>query len=46
MTDLQIRLFAFDWLKTQIELLGDVLPRRLLKDGFSLSGEEYGLVGP
>lgn len=46
MTDLQIRLFAFDWLKTQVEIHGDILPRKLLHDGFSLSGERYGLVGP
>lgn len=46
MTDLQIRLFAFDWLKKQTEIFGDVLPRKLLYDGFSLSGEIYRLVGP
>jgi putative restriction endonuclease len=46
MTDNQIRLFAFGWLKEQVELFGDVLPRKLLHDGFSLSGENYGLVGP
>jgi putative restriction endonuclease len=46
MTDLQIRLFAFDWLKSQIEIHGVVLPRKLLHDGFSISGENYGLVGP
>jgi putative restriction endonuclease len=46
MTDLHIRLFAFDWLKSQIKIHGDVLPRRLLQEGFNLSGEKYGLVGP
>lgn len=46
MTDLQVRIFAFTWLKTQVEILGDVLPRRVLQEGFSLSGENYGLVGP
>jgi putative restriction endonuclease len=46
MTDLQIRLFAFGWLKDQVDLFGDVLPRKLLHHGFSLSGEKYGLVGP
>jgi len=46
MTDLQIRLFAFDWLKSQIEIHGDVLPRQLLLDGFTISGIKYGLVGP
>jgi len=46
MDDLSIRLFAFDWLKNQIEIYGDVLPRKSLHNGFSLSGERYGLVGP
>jgi putative restriction endonuclease len=46
MNDLSIRLFAFDWLKSQIEIHGDILTRRLLQEGFSLSGENYGLVGP
>jgi putative restriction endonuclease len=46
MTDLQIRLFAFDWLKKQTEIHGDVLERKLLTDGFSLSGLRYALVGP
>ncbi len=46
MNDLNIRLFAFDWLKDQIEIHSDVLPRELLLDGFSISGERYGLVGP
>lgn len=46
MTDLQIRLFAFDWLKQQTEINGDILPRKLLTDGFSLSGLKYSLVGP
>ncbi|HOU01031.1 MAG TPA: hypothetical protein PK719_02505 [Bacteroidales bacterium] len=46
MTDLQIRLYAFDWLKQQTEIHGDVLPRKLLTDGFSLSGLKYSLVGP
>ncbi len=46
MTDLQIRLFAFDWLKNQIEIHGDSLPRKLLQEGFNISGVRYGLVGP
>lgn len=46
MTDLQIRLFAFDWLKQQTEIHGDVLSRKLLTEGFSLSGSRYSLVGP
>lgn len=46
MTDLQIRLFAFDWLKSHIEIHGDALPRKLLQQGFNISGVRYGLVGP
>jgi putative restriction endonuclease len=46
MNDLGIRLFAFDWLRKQIDIQGDVLPRQLLHDGFYLDGEKYGLVGP
>jgi hypothetical protein len=45
MNDLGIRLFAFDWLKIQIEVHGDILPRKLLQEGFSLTGEKYSLVG-
>jgi putative restriction endonuclease len=46
MNDFDIRLYAFDWLKRQIEIKGDVLPRDLLQKGFNLSGVRYGLVGP
>ncbi|HLF33922.1 MAG TPA: HNH endonuclease signature motif containing protein [Cyclobacteriaceae bacterium] len=46
MDDLNVRLFAFDWLKTQIELLGDILPRKILHDGFIIKDERIGLVGP
>jgi len=46
MNDLEIRLFAFDWLKHQSEIHGDVLSRKLLTEGFSLSGSRYSLVGP
>ena len=46
MNDLNIRLFVFEWLRSQVEVYGDVFPRILLQNGFSLSGEKYGLVGP
>jgi len=46
MNDIKIRLFAFGWLKDQADIYGDVLPRKILQDGFSLSGERYRLVGP
>jgi putative restriction endonuclease len=46
MNDINIRLFAFDWLKKQIEFHGEVLTRELLFKGFNFSGENFGLVGP
>jgi putative restriction endonuclease len=46
MNDLYIRTFAFDWLRTQVDIYGDLLPRKILHDGFNVSGEKYGLVGP
>ena len=46
MTDFQIRLYAFDWLRDQVEFFGGVLPRKVLLEGFSISGNKYGLVGP
>ena len=46
MNEIQIRLFAFDWLKSQLEIYGDCLPRNILVNGFNLSGIKYGLVGP
>jgi putative restriction endonuclease len=46
MNDIDIRLFAFDWLKNQIEFHGDILSRQILTSGFNISGERYSLVGP
>lgn len=46
MRDIEIRLFAFEWLKQQTEIHGDVLPRKLLTKGFCLSGAIFSLVGP
>jgi putative restriction endonuclease len=46
MTDFDIRLIAFDWLKRQIQIHGDTLPRDLLLKGFNISDTRYGLVGP
>lgn len=42
----QIRLAAFNWLKVKTSQLGDVLPWKLLTDGFSYHGERITLVGP
>lgn len=41
----QIRMAAFKWLKTQIELYGDVLPYNLLKNGFTYENEVIVLIG-
>lgn len=44
--DLEIRLFAFNWLREQTELYGDVLSRKILEYGFSYKGRQITLVGP
>ncbi len=44
--DHEIRIAAFDWLKGQVALHGDVLPRRLLAEGFVFSGRRIPLVSP
>lgn len=45
-TDLRIRLTAFDWLAEQTELHGDVLARDLLRQGFLYESERVPLVSP
>ena len=40
-----IRLAAFDWLKEQILIYGDSLPRTLLEHGFQYHGESVTLIG-
>lgn len=42
----QIRLAAFQWLEEQVRIHGDVLPRKLLEQGFMVSGKHITLVGP
>ncbi len=42
----QIRLAAFNWLKLQINIYNNILPRRILEEGFELNGERITLVGP
>ena len=44
--DLQVRLAAFNWLSEQVNLHGDVLPRRLLEQGFEFQGQRIPLVAP
>jgi len=42
----QIRLAAFNWLKEQTMLYGEVLPRTLLEKGFEYNGQRVTLIGP
>lgn len=42
--DRRIRTAAFDWLARQVDRYGDVLPWRLLKDGFEFDGARVHLV--
>ena len=44
--DLQVRLAAFNWLTEQVNLHGDVLPRKLLEQGFEFQGQRIPLVAP
>lgn len=44
--DLRIRLAAFNWLKYQVEIHGDVLSRSLLQSGFQFEGNRVPLVSP
>ena len=39
-----IRLSAFNWLKDQIRIQGDVLPRELLANGFLFDNQRITLV--
>jgi putative restriction endonuclease len=41
-----VRLRAFEWLKEQEDIHGDVLPRTLLERGFDFKGERIPLLGP
>lgn len=44
--DFQIRTAAFKWLEEQVLLLGDLLPRTILEQGFVFNGQRITLVGP
>lgn len=44
--DLRVRLAAFAWLRAQIELIGEVLPRTLLAQGFEFESVRVPLLGP
>lgn len=42
----QIRLAAFEWLKEQITIHGDILSRKVLEKGFLHNGNKITLIGP
>jgi putative restriction endonuclease len=44
--DSRVRVAAFEWLRTQSDLYGDVLPRAVLAEGFIFEGTRVPLVGP
>jgi putative restriction endonuclease len=45
-TDMTIRMKAFDWLASQVDIHGDVLPRTLLQAGFEFQGQRVPLISP
>jgi len=45
-TNLAVRNAVFGWLEDQVSLYDDVLPRRLLQEGFVFQNERIRLVGP
>jgi putative restriction endonuclease len=44
--DMMIRIKAFDWLADQVDVHGDVLPRKLLQEGFDFQGQRVPLISP
>lgn len=44
--DMQVRVAAFQWLAEQVQVHGDVLPRELLRTGFSFEGTRVPLISP
>ena len=44
--DSQIRLAAFNFLDEQTRIHGDVLPRKVLEQGFTFNGERVPLIAP
>ena len=44
--DARARTAAFEWLSTQVEIHGDVLPRTVLAGGFTFESTRVPLVGP
>ena len=44
--DQRVRLAAFQWLRSQMDVHGDVLPRSGLAEGFTFDGRRVPLLGP
>jgi putative restriction endonuclease len=44
--DHRVRLAAFQWLRAQMDVYGDVLPRSILAEGFAFDGVRAPLLGP
>ena len=44
--DARIRSAAFDWLAAQVARFGDVLPRQMLAEGFTLDDVRVPVIGP
>ena len=44
--DTRVRMATFEWLTDQVDRLGDVLPRKILANGFDLDGTQVRLIGP
>lgn len=44
--DARIRAAVFDWLSTQVDVHGDVLPRTVLAEGVVIEGHRVRLLGP
>ncbi len=44
--DARLRAAAFEWLASQSSIHGDVLPRKILTEGFDFAGHRIRLLGP
>jgi len=44
--DQRVRLAAFQWLRAQMDIHGEVLPRSILAEGFTFDGRRVPLLGP
>ena len=44
--ELAVRRAAFEWLRRQVDLFGDVLSRQLLAEGFEFEGQRIPLLSP